>query len=113
MRFPSAVSDSSFRDRRHQIWIGFDRFELRELLLDGLGGTKKDASVCLDEHRRVIERIPGCDHAESEALERRDRGCLLIILAKPVIYDPSILDLEAVAEQRRPVQLAHERLRNS
>jgi hypothetical protein len=51
-----ALSHRAF-DELHQVGVGFDRLELRELLLHVLRRAEEEADVGLAEHGGVIERI--------------------------------------------------------
>src|SRR5262245_31484151 len=56
--------------------------ELRELLRHRLGRMDQEARIGGAEHRGVVVRIAGSDHAEVQVLKRLDRATLLVGLAQ-------------------------------
>lgn len=89
--------------------MGVDGGELGELGDHVFGGVDQDAGVGLAEHRGVVERIAGGDDVVVEALEGFDGVALLVGEAELVTGDAVVFDDQAVAEERRPVELADER----
>jgi hypothetical protein len=61
-------------------------------------------------HGGVVVGVAGGDHPVVERLQRADRLALGILLAQTVAGHAAVaVALEAVAEQRRPAELAHQR----
>ena len=72
---------------------------------------EQEAGVGLLQHRRVVERVAGGHHPVVQALEGRHGGLLLLRDPDPVAGDPVLLHDQPVAQERRPAELAQERLR--
>src|SRR5579884_1493394 len=97
-------------DQLHQVVVGLDGFELRELLLNRNGSMKQKPNICLAEHRGVVEGITGGDDVIIEKLQGRNRLLFLVRLAQAIIDDAVVLDFEFVAKERGPIELLHQRL---
>jgi len=73
--------------------------------------AKEEPGIGGVEHRRVVVRVAGRDHAEVQSVQCLHRLSLLIGLAEVVVHDSAgCIGFEAVAEDRRPAELAHEGL---
>jgi hypothetical protein len=105
---PRSPPPRSARTRR----AGRRHRELREVGDHVRRRTEEDPRVRRGEHGRVVVRVAGRDDAERERAERLDGAALPVRDAQPVARDPPAgVDLERVAEERRPAELPHERRR--
>jgi hypothetical protein len=108
--FSTRAKALSISRRAQFVVVERDR-ELRELADDVLRRMEQDAGMRFAEHRRVVVRIAGGDDGEVHLAEALDGLALLLGHAQVVIDDDAVgIDFQAVAEQRRPGQLAHQRV---
>src|SRR5438874_2621602 len=88
-----------------QIPVGFNGFELRELLLHVVRSAKKKSDVGFGQHRRIVERIAGGDDVIVQQLERSDGALFLFRDTKLVIHDAVVLDDEPMTQKSWPAEL--------
>src|SRR5713101_3060858 len=109
-----AVNSNEILARRfdpvQQLGVSFDRWELRELPLDVFRSAKQKTRVRFAQHRGIVEGIASRDDVIVELLERRDGPLFLLRNPNLVADNPVVDDFEAVTQQRRPFQLAQQRL---
>src|SRR5674476_1083357 len=67
--------------------------------------------VRLAQHRGVVVGNAGGNDVIIQGLQRGDGFLLLVWLAQLIASDAVVLDDEAMAKKRRPVELLHQRLR--
>ena len=98
-------------DRGGEFRVAAGHRKLRELRGDRLWRVDEEPCVRGTEHRGVVVRVARGHHLVVQAAKRVHRGTLLVGHPEPVVAHPALaVDFEPVAEQRRPSELAHERV---
>ncbi|MNI86552.1 hypothetical protein D3C73_1436570 [compost metagenome] len=70
---------------------------------------EQDPGIRLTQHGRVVVRVAGRDHPVIKALERQHRLALGVFLAQLVAgHSTGVIGHQAVAQQGRETQLAHQ-----
>lgn len=88
-----------------------NRSELGEFVDYVLRSVDENTHVCLAQHACVIVGISGGDYPVVEAAQGFYRGSFGVFLTQFIVhYIATLVDQQAVAEKRRPLQLSHQRL---
>lgn len=94
---------------RHEVVVGVEGREVRELALHTLGCPEQEAGMGFGEHGGVVVRVACRSHPVVQVSERSHGMALLVRHAQAVVDDAVVDDDESMAQHGRPTQLRHER----
>src|SRR6266446_6937558 len=96
-------------DQFKQIFVTFHRFKLRKLLLHVFGRAEKETHVGFTQHRGIIESVACGEDVIIQQFEGSDGALFLFGDTELIIDDTVFFHDQAMAQQRRPPELAQQR----